>query len=259
MRLHYREQGQGPPLIILHGLFGSLDNWAFISQRLSEDFCVLAVDLRNHGQSPHAPEMNYAAMAEDVRNFMEERQLSSTYLMGHSMGGKTAMQLALEHPELVDRLIVVDIAPRAYRPVHDPIFEALLALNLRDFPTRAEVEEALTAKIPDLATRRFLLKGLARNPEGSFQWKFNLHSLRANYASLNMASKSDRPFHHPTLFIRGENSDYIRDQDLSDIQRLFPLSEVVTIPGASHWVHAETPEIFLENVKQFLNETITKL
>lgn len=256
MRLHFREQGRGSPLVILHGLFGSLENWAFISQQLSEILQVFSVDQRNHGQSPHSPEMNYSLMAEDVGEFVEERGLLKTSLLGHSMGGKVAMQFALRYPDQVERLVIVDMAPRAYRPAHEEIFRALLALNLNQFQTRAQIDDALSAGIPDLTTRRFLLKGLTRTASGSFNWKFDLPSLYHNYSFLNEATESDQPFEGPTLFIRGEKSDYIREQDLPEIQHLFPGSKVVTISGAGHWVHAEAPEKFLKITKQFLNETI---
>lgn len=256
MRLHFREQGDGPPLIILHGLFGSLDNWGYISLRLSEQFRVISVDQRNHGQSPHDPEINYAIMADDLREFMDQQHLASAHVLGHSMGGKTAMQFALTHPERVERLIVVDIAPRRYEPKHDEIFDALLSLDLDRYQTRAEVETALEPKLPDLGVRRFLLKGLARKPAGGFVWKFNLPALQKNYPALTAGLDIKSSFPKPALFIRGSASDYVREEDLGDLRQSFPRAELATIPEASHWVHAEKPEDFLRETLRFLSPII---
>ncbi|MGN6553467.1 MAG: alpha/beta fold hydrolase [Verrucomicrobiota bacterium] len=254
MRLNFREQGQGPTLIILHGLFGSLENWGFISQRLAERFRVISVDQRNHGSSPHDPEMNYSVLAADLLEFMEQQNLASTHLLGHSMGGKTAMHFAIRYPEKVDRLVVVDIAPRAYEPRHEEIFNALLALDLKRYQTRAQVEEALEPTIPELAVRRFLLKGLIRNAENRFQFRFNLPVLHQNYAELSAGPKLAGVFGEPALFVRGDQSDYIRDGDVAEIERFFPRMELATIPEAGHWVHAEKPEPFLKLVGNFLEE-----
>jgi pimeloyl-ACP methyl ester carboxylesterase len=254
MQLNFREYGAGAPVIILHGLFGSLENWAYISGQLAEQFHVFAVDQRNHGASPHSDEMNYDILAQDIREFMEQRQLLSTAVLGHSMGGKAAMRFALLHPELVDRLIVADMAPRTYPGTHNDIFQALLALDLSRFQNRGEVEQALEANIPELGVRRFLLKGLTRDADGSLHWKFNLQALYENYSMLNRALVSDQKFEKPALFIRGEKSSYIRDEDSATIHGLFPRAEIATIPNASHWLHAEQPEIFLNHARKFLAE-----
>lgn len=256
MRLHFREQGSGPVVIILHGLFGSLDNWAYISQQLSEQFRVISVDQRNHGQSPHDPEMNYSALARDLKEFIEHHGFEKSCVMGHSMGGKAAMQLALTSPELVERLIVVDMAPRAYPRKHDRIFAAMLGLDLRKYQTRSEIEAALEPDVPEMEVRRFLLKGVVRQPEGGFEWKFNLRALHEHYPELSGELPATGRFERPTLFIRGEESDYIRDDDSETIQRIFLQSRIVAIPGASHWVHAEKPENFLSAVMNFLKEKI---
>jgi pimeloyl-ACP methyl ester carboxylesterase len=256
MRLHHRVYGEGPAVIILHGLFGSLDNWAMISQRLSAHFQVFAVDQRNHGESPHSERMDYRLMAEDLREFMEEQGLANARVLGHSMGGKTAMQFALLYPARVERLVVADMAPRAYEPAHQYIFDALLALDLNRFQNRGQIEESLAGRIPELAVRRFLLKNLARNPAGAFHWKFNLRGLCDNYASLIAAVASDRPFAGPTLFIHGGKSNYLRETDLPGIRRLFPGTEIECITEAGHWLHAEAPAIFLERVEKFLRKQI---
>ncbi len=252
MQLHFREQGNGRALIILHGLFGSLDNWAYVSGQLAERFHVFSIDQRNHGQSPHSNEMNFPALAADLNEFMIQRGLESASVMGHSMGGKAAMEFALAWPEKVERLIVVDMATRAYPRRHDDIFEALLEIELGKFQTRAQVDEALTSKIPELAVRRFLLKGISQDAPGSLRWKFNLPVLHEHYSELTEALASERHCDKPALFIRGGKSDYILDDDLPQIRELFPRAELETIPEASHWVHAECADKFIKSVENFL-------
>jgi len=254
MRLHFREYGQGPPLIILHGLFGSLDNWSAISSRLAPDFHVYAVDQRNHGGSLHSDEMNYRLMADDLREFMEDRAIDKAHVLGHSMGGKTAMQFALQYGRKVDRLVVVDVAPRAYEPEHEYIFAALFGLDLPKYRTRPEIEQALAPQINDLAVRRFLLKNLVRSPDDMFEWRFNLSGLHRNYSALAGGLDREGEFDGPSLFLRGEKSDYVADSDWPAIQKQFPRAESVTVPGAGHWVHVESMEFFLVTVKKFLGE-----
>jgi len=251
MQLHFQTYGQGAPLIILHGLFGSLDNWHSISQKLAVDFQVFAVDLRNHGRSRHAAEMSYPLMAEDLKEFVIERNLNTVNLLGHSMGGKMAMLFALNFPDLVKKLIVVDIAPRAYPAHHTEILKALLSLDLSSFKSRKEMEAQLADSIPDLAVRQFLLKNVKRNSEGAFYWQMNLAGINANYERLNESIFSQRSFDKPASFIRGECSNYIRDEDWASIRTLFPQAEHCEIAGAGHWVHADAPEAFLRKVREF--------
>ena len=252
MQLHFKESGQGRAVILLHGLFGSSDNWHFIALRLAESFHIFAVDHRNHGQSPHHAEMNYPLMAGDVNKFMAARGLESALVIGHSMGGKTAMQLALQFPERVEKLVVADMAPRAYAPAHDKIFAALLALNLPSFQTRQQIEDALAPEIPNLVLRRFLLKNLGRNTDGNFIWKINLDGLAKNYLKLGEPVAAAAPFAKPTLFIRGGKSKYIKAEDEPLIRELFPRSQIQTIAAASHWVHADEPQEFLRLLFDFL-------
>lgn len=252
MRLHYREQGQGPALVLLHGLFGSLDNWAFVGQRLADHFRVFSLDQRNHGRSPHDSEINYAVMADDLREFLEQHELQTAHILGHSLGGKVAMEFALRYPERVNRLIIADMAPRAYERRHDRIFKALLELDLRQFPTRGKIETALAPQLPDLALRRFLLKSMTRNPADELEWKFNLQALHENYGRLTSAITTDQKFEKPALFVRGGKSDYVREEDFAEIHLLFPLAKIVTIPSASHWLHADAPEEFLRIIEQHL-------
>jgi hypothetical protein len=236
----------------LHGLFGSSDNWHTIAQRLAETFQVFALDQRNHGQSPHQAEMNYAVMATDVAEFMASQQIASAVVIGHSMGGKTAMQLALQLPERVEKLVVSDIAPRAYPPQHEKIFAALLALDLAQFQTRPQIEDALAADIPNLVLRRFLLKNLGRSATREFFWKINLRGLAENYGEIRAPITLNASFAKPTLFIRGGESKYVNHEDEAHIGELFPLAQIQTILGASHWVHADQPEEFLRRVLAFI-------
>jgi len=252
MQLHFESVGNGPPLIVLHGLFGSLENWRSMTRRLGESFWVFAVDQRNHGRSSHSAEMSYSLMAEDLHEFMRQQHLESSHILGHSMGGKTAMQFALRFPESVERLVIADMAPKAYRPTQKEMIEALLALDLSKFGSRKEIDLALTGPIPDLAVRQFLLKDLKRNPAGFFGWQMNLRGISDNYDSLTEGITANQPFDKPTLFVRGEKSRYIKPDDFELIHRLFPRAIIHTIEGAGHWLHVEAPEAFLRTVKDFL-------
>lgn len=252
MELAYREYGSGAPLIILHGLFGSRDNWHTLSRRLGQRYHVFAVDQRNHGDSPHDAAFDYQVMANDLRLFVEMRALHDIRLIGHSMGGKTAMQFALTHPAYVERLVVVDIAPKAYDAHHDELFDVMQSLDLGTMQTRYELEDALRPRIPDAPTRQLLLKNVARDDSGAFVWKINLEAIERNYAAVIGAIDASEPFHKPTLFVRGARSGYITDDDEPTIRALFPSAQVVTIPDAGHWVHAEAPLAFLKTVEDFL-------
>jgi esterase len=252
MQLNFQRHGEGFPLIILHGLFGSLDNWQNIARNLGQSFQVFTVDLRNHGHSPHHDDFNYAIMIEDLREFMATQQLPRAHVMGHSMGGKTAMHFALRHPEQVEKLIVVDMAPRAYAPAHGPIFKALLALNLGSFRERSEIFDALAPAIPEIAMRQFLVKNVMRDEAGTFRWKMNLLVLHRNYDELNYAIQPDRSFDGPVLFIKGEQSDYLAESDVALIHKLFPRTNMKTVAQAGHWVHAEAPEELGKMVCNFL-------
>ncbi len=252
MQLHFKQLGHGEPLILLHGLFGSADNWFGVAPKLAENFHVLIPDLRNHGQSPHSAEMNYSLMAADVENFFAAQKIESAHVVGHTMGGKVAMQYALDFPVRVKKLVVVDMAPRAYQRAHDYIFEALLELDLNLFQTRAEIEVALEPEIPSLNLRRFLLKNLGRDEQGKFFWKLNLRGVAENYPRLGEVLSLQNHFEKPTLFIRGGKSDYIRVGDELEIKQRFPMAEIQTIAAANHWVHADAPAEFLRLVLDFL-------
>lgn len=253
MQLHYATYGgDGYPLIILHGLFGSLENWQTLSRAFSTCYRVYALDARNHGDSPHNPTMTYELMAADLEEFMSAQGIQSANLLGHSMGGKTAMQFAFHHPERVGKLVVVDIAPHAYPPQHDAIFRALFSVNPRQFNKRKDIDAALASKLPDVALRQFLIKNLDRTPAGTFEWKLDLEAISKNYAALGQGLDGARRFEKPALFIRGERSGYIRDKDITPLKRLFPYARIVTLPGVGHWVHVEARRRFARVVLTFL-------
>lgn len=252
MRLDFQQLGHGEPLVVLHGLFGSGDNWLSVAARLAERFRVFLLDLRNHGQSPHAAQIDYPLMAADVREFFAAENLDAAMLLGHSMGGKVAMRLALDEPSLLKKLVVADVAPRAYAQSHNPIFAALLALDLTAFERRNQIEEALAQQIPSLVMRRFLLKNLGRDEAGRFFWKVNVRGLHENYDRLCRAVSGQQPFEGPTLFVRGGQSAYITSADETDIRRQFPAARIATISSAGHWIHADAPDEFVRLVLAFL-------
>lgn len=254
-KLYFRKMGSGRPLVILHGLFGSSDNWLSIGKALSEEYEVFLVDQRNHGQSFHSNDHNYEVLAQDLLAFLKDQKLAGSktkpILIGHSMGGKTAMTFALGHPDALEKLVVVDISPRGYNVHHDSILDGLKSINLTDITTRKEADEVLAKSVPELGVRQFLLKNLARSGEG-FEWKLNLDALEKNLERIVEEVKGE-PAEIPALFMKGEHSNYIRDTDKLLISKLFPNSTVVTIHDAGHWVHAEQPEAFLETLKSFLS------
>jgi esterase len=252
MQLNFQTYGSGFPVLILHGLFGSLDNWQPVSRKLGEYFQVFALDLRNHGRSPHSEDFTYELMAEDVHEFMAQHNLSRAHLLGHSMGGKAAMLFALLHPELVEKLVIVDMAPKAYPPVHLPLFEAMLSLDLSSFRERGEIDAALKPSIPEVAIRQFLLKNIGRDDSGAFRWKLNLPAIHRNYHHLKGEIADNRSFDGPTLFIKGERSNHIADGDEILIKRLFKNARIETIPDAGHWVHADNPASFIETTIKFM-------
>ncbi len=250
MQLQRQQFGSsGEPLVVLHGLFGSGENWHSMCLRLGAEFRVWALDQRNHGASPHSTQMDYPTMAADVLEFMADQGLQEVHLLGHSMGAKTAMALALLHPSNVRSLVSVDMAPRAYSPRHDKILDGMLALNLDSLRDRRRMELALESQVPDLATRRFLLKNVRRSA-GGFHWRIGLHEIASNYSHLSEAVEG-QPYPGPALFVRGDGSDYLGERDLPLIQKLFPRAELKTVPGAGHLVHVDQPEALLETLRDF--------
>ncbi len=252
MQLNYKEFGQGDPVIILHGLFGTLDNWQTIAKKLAEENTVYIVDQRNHGRSPHVDSHDYSSMAEDLRQFMEDNWIYNAHLIGHSMGGKTAMQFALDFPDMVDKLVVVDISPKAYPGSHHDIFEALSSLDLDTIESRKQADEHLAQSIDDKGIRLFLMKNLTSDKEGGYKFKMNLPVLYRHYDEILDSVRGDDPFEKQTLFIRGEKSKHMEDEDEDEIKKMFPSAEIETVAGAGHWVHAEAPVELLKLVKNFL-------
>lgn len=250
--LFSREFGAGDPILILHGLFGFSDNWQTIAKSLAEHHLVVTPDLRNHGRSPHVPSHSYPEMAEDLRAFMEEKWMFNAAIIGHSMGGKVAMQFALDHPDMVEKLVVVDMEPSQAEDNHGDIFQALLGLDLTKMAERSDIEAYLTEKIPEFGTRQFLLKNITREDDGSFVWKMNLPVLWKHYPDILAAVSGPHPFDKPALFVRGSRSSYVKDAEWEVVKHLFPQAQLVTIEGAGHWVHADQPKALLEVLKPFL-------
>jgi pimeloyl-ACP methyl ester carboxylesterase len=224
-----------------------------MAKKLADQYTVFIVDQRNHGKSPHTDEFNYDLLSEDLLNFMYENHIFNTHLLGHSMGGKVVMQFATEHSDMVNKLIVADIAPVQYPAGHDAIFDALCSVKLSDVTSRQEVDEQLQKKIDDFSVRQFLMKGLTRKEDKSFTWKYNLVSLENNYESV-LDTFKDGVFEGPTLFIKGANSKYIQERNFPKMKAHFPNYVLKTIENAGHWLHAEQPEAFLQSVLDFLNE-----
>jgi len=254
MKLYYRETGSGATnLIILHGLFGSSDNWMSIAKDLKEDYKIYLVDQRNHGQSPHTDEFNYKLLSEDLKDFIDQHQIQNPVVIGHSMGGKTAMNFAVHYPDKLKALVVVDIAPKDYKVHHDVILDGLLEIPVDSISSRNEADTILAKNVPELGVRQFLLKNLSRKPEGGFEWKLNLNSIASNIEVIGQGMQYDGTYDNTSLFIRGKNSKYIRDEDRDIIKKLFPKSNLVTIADAGHWVHAEKPEEFVSTLRNFLD------
>ncbi|MEM6261555.1 MAG: alpha/beta fold hydrolase [Bacteroidota bacterium] len=252
MQLNHKVYGQGPALIILHGLFGSLDNWVSHARQLSVDYTVFLVDQRNHGRSPHDPAFSYPVMAEDLHEFMAQQGIRQAHLLGHSMGGKTVMTFADRYPDQVDKLIVADMAPKQYPPHHNDVVAAMKSIDLATLSSRQEANELMLPLIPELGVRQFLLKSLGRDEVKNFRWKFNLPVLIETYPNIIADTPIGFPFEGPTLFVHGGNSHYLAESDKPAIEEVFPHATFAKIPGAGHWLHAEKPAEFLKIVQGFL-------
>ncbi len=244
MKLAYNHYGSGPHIIILHGLFGSSDNWATLAKKLAQNFSVYIIDQRNHGRSPHSNEMSYDLMAADLFGFMNDEGIDNTVVLGHSMGGKTAMRFAQLYPEKVSKLIVADMGIKRYQPHHQPIFDALNAVNLKEISSRAEAEDQILPFIPEPGVRQFILKSLYRTDSNTFAWRMNAEVLESKIDEILMEIPEvtcDVPAH----FIRGTKSNYILDGDKENITRIFP-NATFSDMDSGHWLHAEDPQTFLK-------------
>jgi len=254
MELAFRKYGSGQPLLILHGLFGQSDNWNTLAKRFGDNgFEVYAIDQRNHGLSPHSDTFTYQAMADDIHEFIQTHQLQKPVLLGHSMGGKTAMFFAIKYDGILDKLIVADMSPRSYPPHHDAVLEALNAVDFSKINTRKEAEVVLSQHINDFGTKQFLLKNIywEDNAAAKMNWRFNLAAITKNYNEI-LAAVPEKKTSVSTLFIRGDKSDYITDKDIPEIEKRFTNYRLKTISNSGHWVHAEQPESFYQDVMEFI-------
>ncbi len=251
--LHAHVSGDGPAVVFLHGLFGSWQNLGTAVRAAAERHQVHALDLRNHGKSPHHPRHDYHSLAADVAAYIEQHIDGPCSVLGHSMGGKTAMRLALSHAELVEKLLVVDIAPRAYGAHHDEILQGLSAIEGQEFASRAAVDEELAKAVPELAIRSFLLKNLVLN-DGLAGWRMNLRVIQEQYPQIALWPDDSAHFEGPVLFLKGANSAYILAQDKPAVQQLFPNAQLKTIAATGHWPHAEKPAVFNKLMLDFLDQ-----
>ena len=239
-------------MVILHGLLGSSDNWLPQARMLSDEYHVFVVDQRNHGQSPHSDDFSYEELVSDLKEFIQEHRIGQPVLLGHSMGGKTVMHYALQYPDEVNRLIVVDIAPKQYDVRHDAIVEGLKSIPVDSITTREEADAALARYISSRAVRQFLLKNLMRKPEGGFGWRVNLPVIEKKLEAISAGFPEQGVYKNPVLFVRGNKSDYITDDDRDVIKKYFPNSVLVSL-DTGHWVQAEKPEEFVQTVRHFLH------
>lgn len=251
--LYSKIEGTGKPLLILHGFLGMSDNWKTLgTQFATEGFQVHMLDLRNHGRSFHASEFSYEVMVQDVLEYCIANNLDKINLIGHSMGGKTAMLFAVTYPEKVDKLIIADIGPKYYKPHHQDILAGLNAVDFATKPDRTQVDEILKPYIPDFGTRQFLMKSLYWQEPGQLAFRFNLEVFNSKIEEIGKALPTNAIFEKLTLFIRGGNSNYIKDEDFEDIKLHFPKAQFDTIPNVGHWLHAENPIAFYEKTIAFL-------
>ncbi|WP_235208170.1 alpha/beta fold hydrolase [Saccharicrinis fermentans] len=268
MQLFFRELGQGSRnLIIIHGLYGSSDNWLTIARLLGDEFRIFIIDQRNHGQSPHCDEMSYTLMADDIKHFMLQQNLDKAIVMGHSMGGKTAMAFALQNPNLVEKLVILDIAPKSYGGFsnyaqitndHRAIVDALLSIDPSQHHSRSSVDKALKDKIPNNMVRSFLLKNIGRADDKQLYWKLNIKAISDNLTKImdgldEFDAAEEFPAEKAVILIRGAQSPYVQDEDMQQVRKYFPSAQLADIPDAGHWLHAEQPDIFIKTVKYFLD------
>ena len=253
--LHSKILGNGQPLLILHGLFGMGDNWITLGRKYAESrFEVHLIDQRNHGKSFHCNEMNYEVMLEDLDYYINHYQLKNIVLMGHSMGGKTAMHYVMKYPEKIKKLVIVDISPVKYPPHHFHIFDAFNQIDLAKYHNRKEIAIKLESIINIKAISNFILKNLFHNNKGKYSWKANIEVLKNAQDKLGEALQSQKNFDKPTLFIKGEMSPYIQDTHFSTINTHFSQNQLITIKNSGHWVHAEQTQEFYKKTLSFFNK-----
>ena len=253
MKLFFRQLGEGEPIVILHGLFGSSDNWLTQAKLFAAHYKVFSVDQRNHGQSPHDDAFDYQSMVSDLNEFLDDHQIKEPVIIGHSMGGKTAMNFALAHPDKVSRLVVVDIAPRRYNLEHYTIVEGLNAIPINTLTSRNEADEVLSGYVPEPDVRQFLLKNLQRKSTGGFSWKINLPVISSKLSNVGLDLQFPGQFGKPALFIRGAKSKYVPDDNWARITEIFPAAQLETM-DTGHWVQAEKPQEFSDKVMDWLSK-----
>lgn len=253
LNLNFKSFGEGQPIIFLHGLFGMLDNWQTFGKKMAErGYKTYLIDQRDHGKSPFTDKFNYKLLANDLHDFMAQHHIESAIVVGHSMGGKTAMQFAVDYPSSLIKLIIVDIAPKMYTNGHQAIFDALLHYDLTLIQSRNEIYEYLKSKLDDENTIQFLLKNMNRIPDGGYQLKMNLGLLHKEYENIISKIEINNKIETPTLFVKGEFSNYITKEDEVRINELFTNVRIVEIPNSSHWVHADQPQNLLDVFIDFL-------
>ncbi|GLX80015.1 acyl-CoA esterase [Thalassotalea insulae] len=251
--LHFQQSGSGANILLIHGLFGSLENLNMVAKGLSDSYCVTNVDVRNHGGSFHENTMDYPSLAQDIIDTLDHLNINSTAILGHSMGGKIAMQVALDFPQRIEKLIVADISPIAYPPHHNQIIAGLLSIDIANINSRKMADQQLANYVEDSGVRQFLLRNIAKNSDGSgLKFKCNLPFIAHCYPQIVKGYQGDKKFNKATLFIKGGNSDYITNEHQARILQLFPQSKAKVIQGAGHWLHAEKTVAFNKIVKDFL-------
>ncbi|MCK4664353.1 MAG: alpha/beta fold hydrolase [Bacteroidales bacterium] len=267
MQLFYRKFGQGQPVIILHGLYGSSDNWVTVGKKLADNFEVFLIDQRNHGKSPHSAYHNYELMKNDLLEFMDEHFIKKAVIIGHSMGGKTAMFFSLDFPERLNSLIVIDISPKSYLNLTDysplaikhlNIINAMLSIDFSLVKKRNDADSVLAKTINSVIQRQFLLKNIHRDKNNNFSWKLNIEAIRNNLPDIldglnKNISEENKTTDFPVLFIKGENSDYIQKKDYTLIRNIFPYADIKVIKNASHWVLAEKPIELINIISEFIH------
>jgi esterase len=250
MSIDFSVRGEGEPLILIHGLFGTRENLGTLARTFAEDYCVYSIDLPNHGRSAHIDPFSLSTLATLVIEWMESIDLASARFFGHSLGGKVAMEIALSHPEKVKQLVVADIAPVRYQDRHSSVFEGLLAVDLDGLSSRTEAERVLSNYVTEKPVRSFLLKNLQRNDEGQFYWRMNLKGLHGNFAYM-INQNREGVYSGPVLFLKAENSDYILSEHKDAITTRFPQTQLKVVSNTGHWLHAEKPDLVTRLSKRF--------